>query len=188
MDADRFDAIAKDLTRSTSRRRTVGALLGGALAGLGVAGPGETWAKSGRCQPKCGECKKCKKGNCEKKDGKQRCKHGKCQAKPNDTPCTGGSCQGGTCVATPFCAGKNACSDASPFTTCQNGGTVLCACFVRVDTGASICGRADAGLTTDCSATPCPPGETCVDLRGGQCDDPGNPGGLKCAQACPNPL
>src|SRR5215216_3656597 len=35
MDANRFDAIAKDLTRSTSRRRTLGALLGGALTGLG---------------------------------------------------------------------------------------------------------------------------------------------------------
>ena len=54
MDADRFDAMAKTLISETSRRRTLGSLLGASLAALGLTHPRETRAKSGRCKPKCG--------------------------------------------------------------------------------------------------------------------------------------
>jgi len=168
MDANRFDSIAKDFIRSTSRRRALGVFLAGVFGLTSFLSHEQAEAKS--CQKACE-----KKKDCQKKKDKKAKKKCKKQCKK--------SCQKGG-----FCAGKNSCSDNSAFTTCQAGGAFTCACFVRADTGESVCARADAGLTTDCSATPCPAGETCVDLRGGQCDDPGNPGGLKCAQACPNPI
>ena len=51
MDAKRFDTIAKALISETNRRRTLGGLLGGAFAALGLSGADETdAAKSGKCK------------------------------------------------------------------------------------------------------------------------------------------
>jgi hypothetical protein len=190
MDADRFDALAQQLDSLRTRRGTISTVLAGALAALGLVLPDETWAKSGKCQPKCGECKKCKKGKCEKKDGKQRCKQGKCKAKPNDTPCTGGTCQGGTCVATPppFCAGRNSCEDGNAPSTCQRAGSAQeCVCVVTADTGAPFCALNNAGNGDNCLVNPCPEGQTCIDFAGGVCGTD-TPGGTACAVPCPEPI
>ena len=58
MDADRFDSLARSLTAAGSRRRALAAALSGALGLLGLAHPDDVAAaKSGKCKPKCGECK-----------------------------------------------------------------------------------------------------------------------------------
>jgi hypothetical protein len=81
MDGERFDALAKDLFRGATRRRTMGSLLGGALLAIGLADPEAAYtAKSPKCPRKCGPCKKCDQGKCHKnKSGKRRCSPGKCQ-------------------------------------------------------------------------------------------------------------
>jgi hypothetical protein len=169
MDANRFDTIAKDLVRSTSRRRALGVFLAGVLGLTSLLSHEQAEAKS--CQKACE-----KKKDCQKKKDRKAKKKCKDQCKK--------SCknQGG------FCAGKNSCVDGRNFTTCQAGGAVACVCLVTASTGTPFCARSDVGFTVDCSATPCPSGETCVNLNGGPCDDPPNPGGLKCALACPDPI
>lgn len=108
MDGNRFDALAKTLIAATSRRRTLGGLLGGTLGLLGLAHPAEVWsAKSGKCKKACDpDCEFCKEGKCrnkKKKNGKtvKVCKRGKCKPKPNETQCAapaGGICQDGACA------------------------------------------------------------------------------------------
>src|SRR5918995_179466 len=112
MDAKRFDTIAKALISETNRRRTLGGLLGGALAALGLSGADETdAAKSGKCKKECGLCESCKRGKCRKTArGKKVCKKGKCKPKENGEQCAGagGTCQSGTCVCC-FVAGLPVC-------------------------------------------------------------------------------
>jgi hypothetical protein len=87
MDADRFDTLTRSLTAGGSRRRAMAAGLGSALSLLGLAHSDETGAKSGKCKPACGECAKCDKGRCQKKNGTKRCKKGKCKPKADGTAC-----------------------------------------------------------------------------------------------------
>jgi hypothetical protein len=99
MDSDRFDALTRSLSAGGSRRHALGAALGGMAGAFGLAEVRA--AKSGKCKPKCGECERCKKGDCDTKNGKKRCKKGKCKLKPTGAPCTafpGGACQNGTCI------------------------------------------------------------------------------------------
>ena len=95
MDETRFDDIAKALGSLTTRRLTFAALLGGVLGGLGLSDAEAK--KSGKCKPACTACTTCKKGKCQKKNGKKRCKKGKCKPKANGTLCSVGTCQNGTC-------------------------------------------------------------------------------------------
>ena len=102
MAADRFDALSRVLSVAGSRRGTLTAALSGALGLLRLAHLHDAAAAtSGKCKPTCGECEKCKKGDCDKKDGKKVCKKGKCQAKANGTPCSAGTCQGRRCTSPP---------------------------------------------------------------------------------------
>jgi hypothetical protein len=187
MDADRFDTLSRTLSATPSRRaafRLLGALSLGLVARIR---PEPAEAKSGKCKPKCGECERCKRGDCDKKNGKTRCQKGKCKPKANGLTCDGGgTCQKGRCVV-PFCAGRNSCQDGNAITTCQAGGGALCFCTAIADTGAPFCALNDSGTGEDCLVTPCPAGQTCVDFAGGGCTD--NPmGGTACALPCPNPL
>jgi hypothetical protein len=152
MDADRFDAIAKFLIAATSRRRTLGGLLGGTLGLLSLTEREDAWAKSGKCKPKCDECEKCKKGDCDRKNGKKKCKKGKCQPKPAGTPCTafpGGACQDGTCVNLQadeancgslgtVCSANQVCQAGScfPRSTCPANTTVRCISLNVTECGA----------------------------------------------------
>jgi hypothetical protein len=135
MDADRFDALTRSLS-ATSSRRGIARLFGGLTAGslmplLGLAG---TRAKK-KCKPDCkgkncgpngckGKCGKCQKNETCTKQGKCRClpectgkacgagdgcggtcKRGSCP--------TGHTCEDGTCRCTPQCGsrkcGSNGC-------------------------------------------------------------------------------
>lgn len=102
MDVKRFDADAKALIAETTRRRTLGALLGGTLVALAeIAADNIASAKSRKCDPKCDECHECTKGRCRKHNGKKACKPARCKPKASGIPCmalTGGAaCQKGIC-------------------------------------------------------------------------------------------
>ena len=152
MDETRFDDIAKALGMQTTRRLTISALLGGTLGILGFTEM--TSAASGKCKQDCGECKTCKKGKCQTKNGKKTCKKGTCQSKAEGASCaspTGGTCQAGRCA----CPAGNVLCDG----VCQAGRR--CAC----PEGTEFCGGVCQG--------PCPlgqrrdPGERAVrDLAG----------------------
>jgi len=206
----RFDAIAKALGSVTTRRLTLGALLGGALARLGLTDAEA--AKSGKCKTKCGECEKCKKGKRRKKNGKKVYKKGKCQPKTNGTVCTGGSCCGGVCrdlqsdeancgTCGTVCTANQVCQAGScfPRSTCPAAGTGFCTftpcgtpeCFCAQSTeGNSVCvtiaGAAcpptGGSCTTDAS---CPPGEVCVNVGEPGCGCAA--GARDCMARCPTP-
>ncbi len=173
----RFDALTKVVAPLTTRRAALAI-----VAGLGFGARELTEAdarKSGKCKPRCGECERCKKGDCDKKDGKKRCKKGKCKAKVNGTGCAGGSCQDGNCIPTPpFCTGKNSCENVA---LCQSSGED-CFCHVTAS-GEPFCGRV-VPSSGDCTATPCPSGQACI-VKGGRCG--GVPGSTQCASPCANP-
>src|SRR5215213_1982299 len=119
MDADRFDTLVQQLGLLGTRRRTLGALLGGALTLRGLAVPGDVAARSGKCRSACDECETCKKGKCKKQNGKTHCKRGTCKPKPDGTACSSGRvCQGGSCVCvsgTEFCGpGCGCCVTITP--------------------------------------------------------------------------
>ena len=121
MDADRFDAIAKTLITHTSRRRTLGGLVGAALVAIRLTDPDEASASTSRkCKPKCGECRKCQKGDCKMKNGKKVCKKGKCKPQPNGTACSVGTCQNGGCIC-PFVGLRGLCADAGACCTSTTG-------------------------------------------------------------------
>ncbi len=198
MEDIRFDHIAKVLGARPNRRLTLAALLGGALGLLGLA---ESEArKSGKCKPKCDECEKCKRGDCDRKDGKKRCEKGKCKPKADGASCRGGRCCGGVCVNTgsdPRNCGS--CGKRCALNEVCEGGTCVCpdpsgvcrtfrpgtTCCPRGDDDATpgldptcVCIFSDDSVFTDaanCNTGPsCPQGSTpCI----------GGPG--TCRACCP---
>lgn len=84
--------MTKAWIAATNRRRTLAAILAGALGALGLAREGADAAKSGKCKNKCGQCQLCKRGKCKNKNGKKRCKKGKCTPVERGTPCGGDGC------------------------------------------------------------------------------------------------
>src|SRR5215208_2223153 len=107
MDDDRFDALARSLAATGSRRRALTATLSGALGTLGLLSPDAAEA-GGTCKPACNECQTCKKGACRKTKHGKKCKKGTCQPLRDGTGCSGGGfCQSGACacpLGTQFCA------------------------------------------------------------------------------------
>jgi hypothetical protein len=186
MDPDRFDSLTRSFTLAGSRRRVLAAL-SGALGLLGLAHPEEaTAAKTGKCKPKCGECEKCKKGDCNTRNGRKRCKRGKCKAKAAGTPCTafsGGVCQNRTCFPRSTCP-ATITSLCTPGTECASGADCFCA---RSAEGNVLCLQNETlGPTPPpCQrSADCPPGEACVDIGG--CGS--FPDGTKtCMAPCPTP-
>jgi hypothetical protein len=160
MDADRFDTLARSLTTPGSRRRALASAVGGALGVLGLRQPDPS-ARRGKCKPTCDECQKCKKGDCEKKNGKKKCKTGKCKPKAAGTPCTafaGGQCQNGTCINVQAdeancgslgtaCDPTQVCQAGScfPSSTCPE--TIASAC--SLDENGTPCGS--SGINCFCS-------------------------------------
>jgi hypothetical protein len=184
MDATRFDALIRSLTRDATRRG-LGRLLGGLLLGGALAAGDEARAKKkgNDNDTKKKSCPSCKK----KKDGK--CK----ENKPDGTACeNGGQCQSGSCVPssgssdvappppppTPFCTGKNHCAPGGAGAPCQTAGKTGCACYVRWDTGESYCSSFPRYVAT-CAG--CGGNEVCVVL-GGACV-----AGYGCVTPCLNP-
>jgi hypothetical protein len=140
MDPSRFDRLARALTRPTSRRATVAALLGGALAGVTPA------ADAANCP-----------------SGKKRC-HGKCIKKhrqchqPSQPPCAGETCGplGTCCAAGQICCGGLTCCAESQ---CCGGLT----CCVA---GQSCC---MGGLPVCCDQACCGPQAVCCAGIGSCC-------------------
>ena len=186
MDAKRFDMIAKALISETNRRRTLGGLLGGALAALGLSSAEEAdAAKSGKCKKECGLCESCKRGKCRKTArGKKVCKKGKCKPKENGEQCAGagGTCQSGTCVCSDGAANCGAtCCRADQ--DCQNG---TCVC----PAGTEECNGACVPLCAEGSQARNPETCTCCFVAGlPVCQAPGvpTPSAICCSQLC-NPI
>jgi hypothetical protein len=187
MDADRFDALSRALIAAGSRRGALAAALSGGLALLGLAHPDDAAAaKSGKCKPKCGECEKCDKGKCERKNGKKKCKQGKCKARAAGTPCTafaGGQCQNGSCFPVSTCP-ATITSLCTPGTECASGSDCFCA---RSAEGNVLCLQNEVlGPTPPPCRTSadCPRGEACVDF--GECG-PFPAGSKTCMAPCATP-
>ena len=179
MDAGRFGTLLRSLSSRPSRRGALAGLIGG-VADLLVLRHSSEAAGRRRCRRPCGDCKRCRRGRCHKTNHGKRCQRGECKPKPNGTACANyGSCQGGTCIPH-ICAGQNACQAGFTVSGChRNGASTTCVCLVTAD-GAPFCGA--GGFTSDCSTTPCPAGETCINDYGPFCG-----GGLRCGQPCPEP-
>ena len=87
MDADRFDALARTLTTTRSRRSLARLLSGGLLATTGLLAVAAPEAAAVRCsgQADCPLCYRCTR-------------RGRCRKKPDGTICaTTGTCQDGLC-------------------------------------------------------------------------------------------
>ena len=167
MDTIRFDAIVKSLAGQTSRRRTLGALVGSALGILALTDRDEAAAaRNGKCKPKCGECEKCKRGDCDKKNGKKRCQQGKCKPKSDGTLCgRGGTCLSGSCVCPP---GSQSCGGGcvpSCLGATRGLNPTTCTCC---GTGGDSVSCPMAGTNAACCTGTCDPvGQVCVSRGGG---------------------
>jgi hypothetical protein len=193
MDANRFDATTRLVFAAASRRRTLGSLLGAALAALGLIRPNQTLAKSGKCKPKCGECERCKKGDCNTKNGKKRCKKGKCRPKRAGTPCTafvGGACQNGTCFnlkADEANCGSlaNACG---PSQVCQEGSCFPTSTCPAGTTRFSYCSAPFTTCGTGCSCARSVEGNVLCLADDDDFCRPGDPDGLRCTTSADCPV
>lgn len=184
MDADRFDSLARSLTVAGPRRRVLATAFAGALGALGLANSDEaSAAKSGKCKPKCGECEKCRKGECNKKNGKKRCRRGRCVANPRGTV----SCSG-TCVnlqTDPRNCGS--CGKRCQLNAICSAG--ICTCVRGAcPAGDATCCPASAVRPVDCRCTSATNPGTC-ESEGAVADCP--PGtvacdGPRCGACCPS--
>ncbi len=148
MDNSRFDSLAKVFAARRPRRAALPLL---AAFGLGLAARDDaSAAKSNTCQRKPGECETCKKGKCQRKNGKKRCKAGKVQPKPEGTACSSGRCQNGQCLS-------------------QSVPTLNCV----LEPLATTCARGCGTRLNNCNQSivcPCPGGQNC--LPNGTCARP----------------
>ena len=168
MEDTRFDAIVKAVGSLTTRRLTIGALLGGALGRLGLTGT-EAKMSSGKCKPKCGACERCQKGNCKRKNGKKRCHKGKCKSTCGSTQvCQSGSCfPRSTCpaTATTFCpiGSGTACGSPACFCGQSTEGNIVCVTLA----GSTCPPSVPAGTARPCaSSATCPSGSACINTSG----------------------
>jgi hypothetical protein len=156
MDADQFATLTRALAAARSRRGALAALAG-ALGLRGRAHPaGAGAARSRKCKRKPGECERCDKGDCDKKNGEKTCTRGKIKPKANGTACSLGTCQTGTCVPPPP-------SPPSPPPVCTAAcgdpgecSSVGCLCAYSVE-GRAFC----INLTPGYCVTPCTSSAEC---------------------------
>jgi hypothetical protein len=175
MDARRFDAIARSLPATGSRRQALVAVLGGVLASaLEASSPEEAEAKK-----KCPPCRKRKNGKCKKK--------------PDGTVCPGGTCQSGRCAqAIPCpcpsgqtCMGNGSCGLACTATGQCPGveGQFQCGCAYADAQGQRFCTVPFKKCTdypqTCSSDSDCPPDEGCLACA--------NPTDFRCLALCTSP-
>ena len=188
MDGQRFDALARVLAQTYSRRRVVG-LLGGALAGvLGWRGvgaqqndcvrfckavfpPGEARgrcvAQAARGSGPCIECGADADSVCVTADGTVTCEFAACG--------TGRVCLAGECAGTGTCAPGSTVTGCSA--TCSDG---FNACRETTE-GVTVC---VVGINCD-SATPCTASTQCQ--PGAVCASGGVCGGTVCRAVCGGP-
>ena len=161
MDGKQFDDLAKALGSGTTRRLTLGALVGGALGALGLA---ETAAKKKKkkkkgCKPACTDCQSCKKKK----------KKGVCQPLANGTACTslsgGATCQNGTCTC------PTGQTNVIGTCTCPAGLTKCGTACVDTQTDESNCGACGTvcGTNQVCQRGTCFPKSICAATQTGLC-------------------
>jgi hypothetical protein len=171
MDASRFDALARSVTRSASRRGMLALLTGASVAVPAQAAFGADVAAR-------------KKKRKKKKKPVTVCLHGQNTTVAKSTAgallalgATVGTCPPAPpAPPAPFCTGKNACIKS---VQCQTSGS-QCFCWVRAVGGPSICGK-PAVLVDDCDE--CTGAQVCVLVYGDACPV----GSLGCSEPCPNP-
>jgi hypothetical protein len=192
MDADRFDALSRSLAAVGTRRRALVTALVSALSALGLADPDEvSAAKSPKCKRKPGECERCDRGTCTRKNGEKRCKAGKIKPKAFGTPCSVGSCQNGACIAAAAAAPALPCGGCPSGQRCLANGSCAIICGLGEPDCPSSC-NACSGETTEgqhhCihNVVDCGPLETCIDTsecpRGTHCQ--GCSMGQSCVPLC----
>jgi hypothetical protein len=150
MDPDRFDAVARLLAPTRSRRAALG-LAAGAVAALGLGGSLPVDArKKKKKKKKCKADKDCKSG--------QICAKGKCVTGQGTCAAGADTCAG---VGNPFCF------DAS--------GKHECICLTRLE-GGTRCGVYGNGsgcdqceTDADCLSLGFPPGSSCTQDFGPEC-------------------
>jgi hypothetical protein len=150
MDADRFDALSRTLTREHTRRSLVRLLFGLSLGGvLSVLGTAEVFAGSRLGGAPCTRGRQCQTGRCVGKKGHKKCTCSTVSPKVGCKQPTG-PCKTAVCkVETQRCATQNICREAS----CTNG--VLT-------------------LQASCDSTgTCPPAVTQNCVEGYQCHESG---------------
>ena len=169
MDARRFDALARSL-RVTSSRRNV--LATSASSALGLLGLTRTEAK--KKKKPCSPCQKRKRGRCVPDSDKagQPCTgcrvcgaNGSCGV-PSDARCAEGQlCRPATGMCCPVCVGGGCCGVAE---ACINPGLLsdnFC-CDTRVNTpcgsnGNGVFSECCSNLTEECCGDTCVPKGTC---------------------------
>jgi hypothetical protein len=137
MDTIRFDALARQIGTATIRRRGLFLMAALGIGGLYLIDPDPAAAK---CTPKCGVCKRCKKG--------------KCRRKPR-----GSSCPGGMCLSNGSCGIPCETVDDCP---------TFCLCADNTE-GQGFCHQTNTvcGVHDTCSRTKdCPRGQQCQDCEG----------------------
>lgn len=166
MDGSQFDDLARSFSPVRSRRAALG-LAAGAIAALGLSQAADTRAKSRhkKSKKKCKEPADCKSG--------QICAKGKCVTGQGTCAAGADTCAG---VGDPFC------HDPS--------GKHTCICLTRLE-GGTRCGvygnasGCDQCLNdADCFALGFPPGSSCTQDFGTECQACGNNNKGSCILPC----
>jgi hypothetical protein len=172
MDGTRFDALARTLAATGSRRNVVRAMIAAAAASLLGAAKTEAWRQAGGPCNADGSCplgQHCVVGVCECDSGLTIC-NGRCvnlQTDPANCGACGQHCQPGA----PCAGGECACDHALCGDNCC---PVPWFCDPVDHTCTANCedGRRPCGIFMDNQPLCCPPGEACLDpyaLRCGKC-------------------
>src|SRR5688572_1506255 len=166
MESDRFDALARSLSTTGSRRRTLAFALSGVLAPLFVREDAAAHDPSKRCKKKSGKAKK--------KCVKQAKAHDAAHASETPPPCVP-DCRGKDC-GPGGCGGS--CGTCGGGSDCVNG---ICVCPSETEMCQGTCvtplclsGMARNPITCGCCARP---GQDCSgDCCSGRCDTTPEPG------------
>ena len=137
-------------------RGGIGAIVAATTVAIGLSNGDIAQAKSGKCKPKCGECEKCDKGDCKKKNGKKVCEKGKC--KPlTGARCSVGTCQNGKCVAPAGGGGQVVCPGK---VQCEGGCCDQCCLPLAVEGGFQCATAADQCCSVENGGSYCSPPQT----------------------------
>jgi hypothetical protein len=156
MDASHFDALARNLSLGSSRRRVLAFLSGGLLGALGVDRPDDAAAKNKKKNKKNRKNKKKKNNSCDWFAGEEPCGTGCCNVLLGNYCCGGQSC----CPREKGCSSRGLCSECPP----PNDPCLVAVCnsegLVRYD---PRCQAPDTCYPVNC------PGPSCTGVCKGPC-------------------
>ncbi len=166
MDGSRFDALARALAVSGSRRRLIGAVVAGTLGVLGLRA-----TEAAACRPvgsTCREHANCCSKRCGDKDatGRHRCWCQTAADCPAPDQCHDATCTEGVCGTTPLTG--QACDDGDRCTvndTCVAGAcvAVVVICPPQDECHSAACDSASGDcVQTPLTGAPCDDGNSCT--------------------------